>query len=150
MSKSKNNYTESKEIPVNKAISPFGHPEYSMMKSVKTYHQIEDKPEVVHQQGDLFDVIFSVNPRTKLPDGDLAMFMGDNVSSEVRDFISKNLMKPFDSTDSGGKYTGLNDDDVQLYTRGHDETIDMYRSRLYNAVCAQSAARLEAAKSAHE
>lgn len=150
MKQEKHKYSEAKELTINKVVSPYGHPEYSMMKSVKTYRQIEDKPEVVHQQGDLFDVVFSVNPRTKLPDGDLAMYMGDNVSPEVRDFIKQNLMKSFDSNETGGKYNGLDDDDIQLYTRGHDESIDMYRSRLYGIVKQQSAARIKASQSVNE
>ena len=141
MKNSKNQYSEPSELKCNPVVSPYGHPEYAMLKGLKTYHQVILQEENIHIPGDLFDVVFGVDPRTKLPSGDLAMFMGDNVSPEVRDFISKNLMKPFDSNESGGKYDGLNDDDISLYTRGHDESLESYRSRMYDIVKSQSEAR---------
>lgn len=82
----------------------------------------------------LFDLVFSVDPCSGLPVGDLAMYMSENTSPEVKRFIELNLHKPYDvSSDTSGK-KGLTDDDVAMYMRDSDESISAYRMRMFNVV----------------
>lgn len=97
-------------------------------------HEVYDKPvDVVRSEDSLFASIFTVNPVTKLPDGDLAMYMSDKTSPEVRMFIEQNLMRdlgessPVDSKD-------LSDDDIVKYARKHNESDGDYRKRIYDTL----------------
>lgn len=91
----------------------------------------------------LFDIVFSVDPRTNLPQGDLAIYMSDKVSPEVKRFIELNLHSPVSiDADGRGDYRALSDDDIAMFTRGADESISSYRSRLFDFVKANQAQEL--------
>lgn len=83
----------------------------------------------------LFDEIFSVNPFTGLPDGDLAIFMNENTSPSVKQFIELNLRKDTNLVSDSAGYSGqLSDDLIAEYMRNSDESIDSYRERLVSIV----------------
>ena len=65
-----------------------------------------------------------------MPTGDIAVFMSENTSADVRDFISRNLMRE-QSFDDGSTYD-LDDDDIVKYSRGADESAESYRYRIFN------------------
>lgn len=127
-----------KEIKVSPKIpSAFGY--YSNQNMRDRVYQIAERKDVAEPASpdpkqDIFDRIFSVDPRTKLPSGDIALFMTQNTSPEVRDFIQQNLMRPVNADTDAGKYDGLDDDIIALYTRGADEDIYDYRDRMYHEV----------------
>lgn len=113
------------------------------------YHQIKDvdfpqckpvDPEDERKSSDdvIFDEIFSVNPVTLLPDGDIACFMSENTSEAVRSFIAQNLLRENGVVSDTTKFDGLSDDDIAEFTRGGDETIESYRSRLVSYVRSNS------------
>lgn len=82
----------------------------------------------------LFDLVFTVDPVSGLPVGDLAMYMSNNTSPEVKRFIELNLHTPYDiSGDTSGK-EGLTDDDVAMYMREPDESISAYRQRMFDII----------------
>lgn len=89
----------------------------------------------------IFDEIFSVDPITLLPDGDIACFMSENTSDSVRSFISQNLLRENGSLSDTTKFEGLSDDVIAEFTRGGDETIESYRSRLVDYVRNNSQSR---------
>lgn len=94
------------------------------------------KDDTTKVDDSVLDVIFSVNPLTLLPDGDLSVFLNDNTSPEVRDYIARNLMldNP-EQSDISGDYRGkLSDDDIVLYARNDGESAADYRYRVYNAL----------------
>lgn len=116
----------------------FGFREYSALKDVE---EIEDKssrrkPENVESNSQILDLIYAVNPRTKLPDGDIAMFMSENTSPEVAQFIKANLMNPIDTGSDNGAYDGLDDDTIARYTRNFNESVQDYKKRMYDVVVA--------------
>lgn len=82
----------------------------------------------------IFDEIFAVDPVTLLPDGDIACFMSENTSESVRSFIAQNLLHENGGLSDMSKFDGLSDDDIAEFTRGGDETIESYRSRLVSYV----------------
>lgn len=91
---------------------------------------------------ELFDMIFSVNPLTGLPQGDLALFMNENTSPEVRQYISQNLM----SDNSQGLAPSVSapdresiPDDVIVELSRHDgESLTSYRDRMIDYVKSQA------------
>lgn len=83
----------------------------------------------------LFDEVFSVDPDSKLPVGDLAMFVNENTHPDIKRFIELNLLKPYDvKSDSSGDFSSLSDDDIVEFTRGVDESIISYRDRILNVI----------------
>lgn len=128
----------------------FGFPEFQQLRGL-VFSEIVYPPQsdpLPSSTDALFDMVYAVNPRTKLPDGDIAMFMSENTSPEIKDFIAKQLMSPNQSQSDGGKYDGLDDDAIALYTRNSDESLYDYRDRMYQVVYAQYQQRKDAAKAA--
>lgn len=82
----------------------------------------------------LFDLVFAVNPRTDLPDGDLQMYLSKNTRPEVRTFIEQVLRQDNGQLSDTSQIRGLSDDDIQNFSRGSDESLSDYRLRLYNFV----------------
>lgn len=75
----------------------------------------------------LLKVIYALDPVTFLPTGDLQVFMSEDASPEVRDYIQRNLMaatgtKPTDS--------GLSVDEMHALSRHAGESRDAYISRM--------------------
>lgn len=81
----------------------------------------------------LFNQIYSVNPLTNLPQGDIAVFMNQNTSPQVRDFIVNELMRP-DGSDKATSFDGLSDDELYSLSRQHGEDIQAYKLRMFNVI----------------
>lgn len=89
----------------------------------------------------LLDLIFSVDPITGLPSGDLALYLSPNSNPDVRSFIESTLMLE-NTTDSNGLSipdsvvnklrSVISDDDIANFSRNHGETRDEYALRLHN------------------
>lgn len=115
--------------------SAFGYPEFKQIQNIHVYSvpsKVNEGGVVRSETDNLFDQIFSVDPRTLLPNGDIAIWMSQNTSPEIRNFISQNLMSPVPLDSDGAKYDGLTDDDVAMFTRNQGESIADYRSRLFS------------------
>lgn len=101
---------------------------------------IADEPEIIDSfnpdmNKSLFDIVFSVNPLTGLPVGDVAMFMNENTSPDIRRFIELNLHSPVNiDGDASGDLAGLSDDDIVTYMREPGESLSDYRSRMVTIV----------------
>ena len=110
-----------------------GYLQFSQLKDIEP--KINAPGKVVKEQANeqLFDQIFSVNPKTLLPDGDIAVFMSENTSPEVRNYISQMLMNPLPD-DSSALPSGYDIDEDTLVglTRRGSESINDYRSRVVN------------------
>lgn len=138
----------SKELKTRplKVNSPYalGHNDLRQLRDVQVI--VPDVPEPVKEvvsspSDEVFRQIFAINPRTKLPQDDLAVFMSENTSPEIRDFIARNLMSDNGAQTDGAKYDGLNDDVIAEYTRGKDESVQDYKSRMYGVVLSDYKAR---------
>lgn len=89
---------------------------------------------------ELLDMIYSIDPRTGMPKGDLAVFMNVDANPEIRDFIQKNLMMEMPTSDGQGlvmndalrnSFTkNITDDDIAEFSRNANETSDEYAKRI--------------------
>lgn len=90
---------------------------------------------------ELFNLIFSVDPITGLPQGDLAVFMNENTSPEVRQYITQNLMLDVSSSAAPSVMAkdsdSLDDDMINQLSRGSHESLSDYRDRMINFVKVQ-------------
>lgn len=83
----------------------------------------------------LFDIVFSVNPLTLLPDGDIAVYMSENTSPDIRRFIEMNLHSPIlIDADKDAAFAGLSDDDVATFMREPTESLSAYRQRMFDVI----------------
>lgn len=87
----------------------------------------EDKISAVDS---LLDSIFAVNPRTKLPDCDITVFMSSNTSDSVKKYIQDNLLADNGGCADSSKYPDLPDSVIADYARSSDENIYQYRDRM--------------------
>lgn len=93
---------------------------------------------------DLLDIIYSIDPRTGTPRGDLAVFMSKDANPEIRDFIQQNLMMEMPNVEGSGlvmsdalrnSFTkNITDDDIAEFSRNAGETSEDYAKRLSDKV----------------
>lgn len=117
----------------------------------KYYHRFDDldgyklfeipwksEPDVKSKKEELFDMIFSADPVTGVPQGDLAIYLGDKANPEIKAFIQNELLSERDDLADGvrmpdevlNKFKSLSDDDVALFSRNHNESREEYANRL--------------------
>lgn len=82
------------------------------------------------EQDKLLSIIFAVDEFTRLPKGDLALYLGENCNPSVREYIEKNLLQSVQSENL--QTSDLDDDTILQLTRGIDESRRDYVSRINN------------------
>lgn len=82
----------------------------------------------------LLDSIFAVDPLTKLPSGDISVFLSKNTSDSVKKFIQDNLLSDNGGHADSSKYPDLPDSVIAEYTRSFDETAYQYRDRIISVM----------------
>lgn len=109
---------------------------YRQLFDVVLFSDSVSRDDVIRNESDkqLFDLVFAVNPRTNLPEGDLQVYMSQNTRPEVRSFIEQVLRQDNGLSSDTSHLRGLSDDDIQNFSRGSDESLSDYRLRLYNFV----------------
>lgn len=101
---------------------------------------LEHPVDVKDKNAQLLDYIFHIDPNTGVPRGDLALFLGENTNSEVKQFIEMNLLKdnvqettsvsiPNDILNKMRET--INDDDIAYFSRNDGESSDAYAERLH-------------------
>lgn len=92
---------------------------------------VEKKPieSKVGSDTSLLSAIYSLDPITNAPTGDIACYVSDKTSSDVKRYILENLMRDV-SSDAMPAVSGLSDDEILTYQRGRDESRDAYAFRL--------------------
>ena len=111
----------------------YGYPEYWALRDIE-YQDVEHKAKEVGSPDNLqlmFDNIFAVDPRTGLPSCDVAVFMSENTSPEIKQFIAANLMREHIGEVDSHISDGIDDDVVAELTRGSSEGYAAYRNRVY-------------------
>lgn len=87
----------------------------------------DDFVSVVKQQDPMLSMIF-VTDASGLPNGDLALYLGENCNPDVREYIQKNLLNDVGRENLS---TGdLDDDTILNLTRGADESRQSYVARV--------------------
>lgn len=77
----------------------------------------------------ILNEIFSVDPVTGMPKGDIAYYLGENGNPQVREWIKNNLLQPR-SVITGADPQRVSDDLIAEFSRGADETNEAYAKRL--------------------
>lgn len=100
----------------------------------------EKQEDVRPPYEELLDMIYSIDPRSGMPKGDLAVFMNGDANPEIRDFIQKNLMMEMPTSEGQGlvmndalrnSFTkNITDDDIAEFSRNANETSDEYAKRI--------------------
>ena len=88
----------------------------------------------------VLDEIFSVDPVSGFPRGDIHYYMSTNGNPQVKQWIENNLLKPR-MKNTGSSIKDVTDDMIVEMSRYQGETIDDYSSRLmsiYDAAKAES------------
>lgn len=95
--------------------------------------------DVKKKDSQLLNYIYSVNPVTGLPQGDLAVYLGEKANPQVRAFIEMNLLQETENSKSGFKLPDevinkfrehISDDDIAAFSRNHGETKEEYADRM--------------------
>lgn len=77
----------------------------------------------------ILNEIFSVDPVSGLPKGDIAYYLSENGNPQVREWIKNNLLQPR-AVLTGADPSKVSDDLIAEFSRGVDETNEVYASRL--------------------
>lgn len=77
----------------------------------------------------ILNEIFSVDPVSGMPKGDIAYYLGENGNAQVREWIKNNLLQPR-SVLTGADPRLISDDLIAEFSRGVDETNEAYAMRL--------------------
>lgn len=88
----------------------------------------------------VLDEIFSVDPVSGFPKGDIHYYMSTNGNPQVKQWLENNLLKPR-MKNTGSSLQDVTDDMIVEMSRYQGETIDDYSSRLmsiYDAAKAES------------
>ena len=101
---------------------------------------VDDKlADVKDKDSQLLDYIYALNPVTQLPQGDLAVYLGDKANPQIKSFIQANLMNEISegksemhlSQDVLNKFREhISDDDIAAFSRNHGETKEEYADRM--------------------
>lgn len=113
-----------------------------MKKDIYDYYRVNvpvnktDEPvcECVIEKTDtvpaILQAIYSLDPVTRLPTGDVMCFLSSKTSPEVKQFIMDNLMVDVTSQQLPPIPDGLDDDTAFALQRQPDENVDSYRDRV--------------------
>lgn len=89
-------------------------------------------PEFVPSTSQIDEIlkdIFSVDPDSGLPRGDLAYYLSPDGNPTVKAWLENNLLKPR-AARVGSSVEGVTDDMLNEYSRGKDESVSDYAARL--------------------
>lgn len=89
-------------------------------------------PEYVMSESDLQNVlneIFSVDPDTGFPRGDIAYFLSKDGNPQVKSWLESNLLSPR-AKQTGTSLEGVTDDFIAEYARNDGESVSDYALRL--------------------
>ena len=79
--------------------------------------------------GKVLREIFSVDPSTGLPRGDIQYWLSSDGNPQIKQWLENNLLKPR-AKQSGTSIEGVTDDMIVEMSRKADESADAYASRL--------------------
>ena len=91
-------------------------------------------------QDQLFDVVYGVDPFTRFPQSDVALYLSDKVDPMIREFIAANLLTPNSSV------PGVPDDQADILfdlVRHDGESISDYAVRVRSIIDSDNDVRLK-------
>lgn len=124
---------EVSEVKTHKRVFP-RYREFRTLSECDFYSAVEEKVEKKERNEkfeSLLAEIYAVDPKTKLPVGDVSQYMSENTNPQIRDFIQTQLMSAFEPV---GQSSKLSDDELVRYQRKSDESVRDYVSRMADYV----------------
>lgn len=103
----------------------------------------------INEHKPLLDAIYSINPKTRLPNGDIACYLSSETSPEVKKYILDNLMLDTSQSASATIPDGIDDDTAFALQRGASESLSAYTERL-NSYMDEQGNLIDLAKRADE
>lgn len=91
--------------------------------------EIKEK-SVDSEKESLLRMIYTIDPESNLPVGDISKVLGKNLSPEVVTFIKDNLMQDVSKLGAFGMPAGVDDDVALTLTRDVGETRSQYIERV--------------------
>lgn len=77
---------------------------------------------------EILDEIFSVDPKSGFPNGDLAYWLSPEGNPNVKTWLENNLLRP--RVSSNRTMEGVTDDMIEEFSRRPDESVSEYSIRL--------------------
>lgn len=106
---------------------------FAFCQEIDVDQRSEDNvPDYVMTDSDLQNVlneIFSVDPDTGFPRGDIAYFLSKDGNPQVKAWLESNLLSPR-AKQSGTNIDGVTDDFIAEYARNDGESLSDYAFRL--------------------
>lgn len=99
---------------------------------------IVDSPEVkqfVSPSDAFLKLVYSLDPISKLPTGDLSYMVSDKANPEVKAWVLQNIQLDTSSAANLTAPKGLSDDDLIELTRKQGESVDAYAERVNIFMC---------------
>lgn len=103
--------------------------------------KVATSSDVTDNVQQLLNAIYSVDPITGHPKGDLAIYLSSNANAEVKQFIEQNLLHP-NVSESGAlspndsllnsMKKNITDEDIAQFSRKRSESVQEYADRLQN------------------
>lgn len=114
---------------------------YSNIDCSKLETVIEPLPEIIDDSlKSVLDEIFSVDPNSGFPRGDIAYFLSKDGNPQVKAWLETNLLSPRAKL-NGSSIEGVTDDFIAEFARNDGESAQDYQSRLmsyYDSAKAES------------
>lgn len=105
--------------------------------------EVSDFSKITDSSDQLLDIIYSVDPFTRLPKNDISVYLSDKVDPSIRDFISSQLLQPVPKSE------GVRDEDSEILhdlVRHDDESPYEYALRVQEIVNNDNDLRIKASQ----
>lgn len=98
-------------------------------RNIKDSHPVRDfvEPEFDKKDSPVLNLIYAPDPVTGLPKGDYAIYLSDNTSPEVREYIRANLLRELPNAPA---LPDDQSDELFEYIRGTNESMSDYVARM--------------------
>lgn len=98
-------------------------------------HELTERPVLdvaKKQKNPIEDMLFALDEKTRLPRGDMAVYLSDKTSPEVRAYIQQNILIPHDG---GVAIDAEHDSELFDFMRQNDESREDYIIRVQGLIC---------------
>lgn len=108
------------------------------MQDIKLMSEVVPSFDVVEtrtKHDDILDLIYTRDPVTNMPVGEISMYLSDKTNDEVRKFIEQYILKEHSDGESvipsslRSEVEKLDDDFIMNTCRRRNETVEMYEQR---------------------
>lgn len=92
--------------------------------------EVREKSERVQKDAEILAAIFSLDPLSGCPRGDIAQFMSEDTNPQIAQYIKTRLMQEQTPVGQAAVNSGLTDDDLLKLERKSGESVGDYVNRV--------------------